>query len=107
MNSPGHRTTSMAEPIAGSCRAWRQTPLTDFARNLLHWFHETHPGAAHVTQHDAQNQIRKTWHRRHDLIRDDRGAADLACFAFGENRATTFQIADILIVGVIMDHGTR
>ena len=45
--------------------------LGEFSRLLLDWLREAYPGAAPViiTQHDIENQIRETWHRRHDMIR--------------------------------------
>jgi hypothetical protein len=43
--------------------------LEQFALQLLDWLHRNYPHAAPVTPHDVENQIRKTWHRRHDLIR--------------------------------------
>jgi BMFP domain-containing protein YqiC len=43
--------------------------LGQFAEQLLDWLHESHPGAARVTQHDVENQIRETWYRRHEFIR--------------------------------------
>jgi hypothetical protein len=43
--------------------------LAEFARQLSDWLHEAHPGAALMTQHSIENEIRETWHRRHDMIR--------------------------------------
>jgi hypothetical protein len=43
--------------------------LGEFAEQLLGWLCQAYPAAAPVTQHDVENQIRETWHRRHELIR--------------------------------------
>jgi hypothetical protein len=72
MNIPDHRAT--LHIIEGE--AYRQimsgmAPDTfdQFAEELLDWLHKNYPDAARVTLHDVENQIRETWHRRHDLIR--------------------------------------
>ena len=43
--------------------------LDQFAAQLPAWFRESHLVAASLTERDLENQIRETWHRRHDLIR--------------------------------------
>jgi len=43
--------------------------LIEFARQILDWFTETHPTASPVTLNDVEDQIRATWHRRHEMIR--------------------------------------
>ncbi len=43
--------------------------LDEFARQLLDWVRETHPGAAPMTLNTVEDQIRETWHRRHEMIR--------------------------------------
>jgi hypothetical protein len=43
--------------------------LSEFAQQLSDWFRETYPTASSVTTHTIEDQIRDTWHRRHDLIR--------------------------------------
>jgi hypothetical protein len=43
--------------------------LDDFAQQLLDWLRETHPGATPMTLNAVENQIRETWHRRHEMIR--------------------------------------
>ena len=72
MNIPGHRTA--LHIIDGE--AWRRImsgmapdTLGQFAEQLLGWLRENYPDAAPITQHDIENQIRETWHRRHELIR--------------------------------------
>jgi hypothetical protein len=43
--------------------------LAELAQQLLHWFQASHPDASPVTVTEIENQIRKTWHRRHEMIR--------------------------------------
>jgi hypothetical protein len=43
--------------------------LGEFARQLLDWFRQIHPGASPITLEKIENQIRETWHHRHELIR--------------------------------------
>jgi len=43
--------------------------LTEFAQQLLDWLRASFSDAAPVTQATVENQIRETWHRRHDMIR--------------------------------------
>jgi len=72
MNIPGRRTTLHiidGEAYRRIMSGMAPDTLDQFAGQLLDWFHESHPDGAHVTQHDVENQIRETWHRRHDLIR--------------------------------------
>jgi hypothetical protein len=72
MSIPGHRTTLHiidGEAYRRIMSGMAPDTLDQFSRQLLDWLHESHPGAAPVTQHDVENQIRETWHRRHDLIR--------------------------------------
>jgi hypothetical protein len=44
--------------------------LSELAEEILHWFRETHPGAATLTLNEVEDHIRATWHRRHELIGD-------------------------------------
>jgi hypothetical protein len=72
MNIPGHRTTLNiveGEAYRRIMSGMAPDTLDQFAGQLLDWLHQNHPGAAPVTVHDVENQIRETWHRRHDLIR--------------------------------------
>ena len=72
MNIPGHHTAlHMIEGEAYRRIMSGMAPdtLGEFAEQLLDWLREVSPGAAPVTQHDVENQIRETWHRRHELIR--------------------------------------
>ena len=43
--------------------------LTDFSQQLSDWFAVTYPDAAPMTGSSIENEIRETWHRRHELIR--------------------------------------
>ena len=43
--------------------------LSEFAQKLFDWFRNAYPGAAPTTLHIIEDQIRDTWHRRHELIR--------------------------------------
>lgn len=43
--------------------------LDEFAQQLLDWLRETYPDAAPIALEMVENQIRETWHRRHELIR--------------------------------------
>jgi hypothetical protein len=42
--------------------------LDEFAQQLLHWLRQSYPEAAPTTLATVENQIRETWHRRHDMI---------------------------------------
>jgi len=43
--------------------------LVEFAQQLLEWLREAYPDAAPMTLNTVEDQIRETWHRRHDMIR--------------------------------------
>ena len=43
--------------------------LGEFSLQLLNWFRQTHPDASPIKLEMVENQIRETWHRRHELIR--------------------------------------
>ncbi|HWM46682.1 MAG TPA: hypothetical protein VNR11_07195 [Xanthobacteraceae bacterium] len=43
--------------------------LSEFARELQGWLQRNYPDAAPTTPDAIENQIRETWHRRHELIR--------------------------------------
>ncbi len=42
--------------------------LGQLTHEVLSWFQETHPGIRTVTPKMVEDQIRDTWHRRHELI---------------------------------------
>lgn len=45
--------------------------LGELAKQILAWFREAHPGRDTITLKDIEDQIRDTWHRRHELIHGD------------------------------------
>ena len=45
--------------------------LDQLAQQILTWFRETHPGTKAITLKLVEDQIRDTWHRRHELIHGD------------------------------------
>jgi hypothetical protein len=72
MSTPGHRTALHiidGEAYRRIMSGMAPDTLGQFAQQLLDWLRESHPDAAPVMQHDVENQIRETWHRRHELIR--------------------------------------
>jgi hypothetical protein len=42
--------------------------LGELTQHILSWFRETHPGSQAMTLNKVEDQIRDTWHRRHELI---------------------------------------
>lgn len=42
--------------------------LVEFAQQLLDWLRQSYPEASPTTLASIENQIRETWHRRHDMI---------------------------------------
>lgn len=72
MSTPGHRTALHiidGEAYRRIMSGMAPDTLGRFAEQLLDWLRESYPDAAPITQHDVENQIRETWHRRHDFIR--------------------------------------
>jgi len=43
--------------------------LNEFVLQLSDWVKEAFPTAPSITPATIENQIRETWHRRHELIR--------------------------------------
>ena len=43
--------------------------LGELTRQIQSWLHDTNPGRETVTSKEVEDQIRDTWHRRHELIR--------------------------------------
>jgi len=43
--------------------------LPEFAQQLLDWLRDDHPAASPMTLTAVEDQIRETWHRRHEMIR--------------------------------------
>lgn len=71
-DAPGHRASQhLVEREAYRRIMSGSAPetLDDFAQQLLDWLREAHPGATPMTLNAVENQIRETWHRRHELIR--------------------------------------
>jgi hypothetical protein len=72
MSTPGHLTALHiidGEAYRRIMSGMAPDTLGQFAEQLLDWLRESHPGEAPITQHDVENQIRETWHRRHEFIR--------------------------------------
>lgn len=42
--------------------------LDEFAQQLVDWLRQSYPEAAPTTLVAVENEIRETWHRRHDMI---------------------------------------
>jgi hypothetical protein len=42
--------------------------LVEFAQQLFDWLKQTYPEASPTTLTGVENEIRETWHRRHDMI---------------------------------------
>lgn len=69
---PGHRTSEHlvdAEAYRRIMSGAAPETLSDFARQLSDWFRDAYPAAAPLTPKAIEQQIRDTWHRRHDMIR--------------------------------------
>ncbi len=69
--TPGHtRSLKLIEAEAYRRIMAGEAPATleDFAQQLLNWFGQSYPGAVPVMLAAVENQIRDTWHRRHDMI---------------------------------------
>jgi len=43
--------------------------LNEFAQQILDWLRHSYPEASPTTLATVENEIRETWHRRHDMIR--------------------------------------
>jgi uncharacterized membrane-anchored protein len=71
-SAPGHKLSQhLIEQEAYRRIMSGELPQTlgELARQLMDWFRQTHPGASPITLEMIENQIRETWHRRHELIR--------------------------------------
>jgi len=69
--APGHaRSLHLIEAEAYRRIMAGEAPATldEFAQQLLHWLRQSYPEAAPTTLATVENQIRETWHRRHDMI---------------------------------------
>jgi hypothetical protein len=71
-SAPGHkRSRQLIEQEAYRRVMSGELPgtLGEFAVQLADWLRQTHPGASPITVDMVENEIRETWHRRHELIR--------------------------------------
>lgn len=69
---PGHKTSQhLVEREAYRRIMTGEAPerLAEFAQQLLDWLGKTYPGASTMTLDAIEDQIRDTWHRRHEMIR--------------------------------------
>ena len=69
---PGDRTTQHlieSEAYRRIMSGKAPDTLSEFAQQLLDWLRETYPGATPMTLTTVEDQIRATWHRRHEMIR--------------------------------------
>lgn len=70
-DAPGHKASRhLLEHEAYRRIMSGELPATidEFARQLLDWFRESHPGATRITLNTLEEHIRETWNRRHELI---------------------------------------
>lgn len=70
--SPGHKRASHlieAEAYRRIMAGEAPANLTEFALQLLDWLTQSYPEASPTTLATVENDIRETWHRRHDMIR--------------------------------------
>ncbi len=70
--TPGHRTSEHlieAEAFRRIMAGEAPETLDEFAQQLLEWFQKIYPAASPLTRDAVEDQIRETWHRRHDMIR--------------------------------------
>jgi len=71
--SPGHkRSDDLIEGEAYRRIMAGEAPATlaEFAQQLLDWFQASYPDASPTTAIAIENQIRETWHRRHEMVRE-------------------------------------
>ena len=69
---PGHRASQHlieGEAYRRIMSGQATETLSDFARELSDWFRQAHPMASPLTTNAVEDQIRDTWHRRHELVR--------------------------------------
>ncbi len=73
MNDPlGHRASQRlieGEAYRRIMSGHAPQTLSGFARELSDWFKQTHPTASPLTANAIENQLRDTWHPRHELVR--------------------------------------
>jgi hypothetical protein len=69
---PGHkRSQQLVEGEAYRRIMSGEAPATlaEFAQQLLEWFQASYPDASPITRTAIEDQVRETWHRRHELVR--------------------------------------
>ena len=70
--SPGHKRSKHlieAEAYRRIMAGDAPATLDEFAQQLLDWLRQLYPEASPTTLAVVENDIRETWHRRHDMIR--------------------------------------
>lgn len=70
--SPGHKKSQQlieAEAYRRIMSGEVPATLAEFGQQLSDWFREAYPNASPIMLAIIENQIRETWHRRHDMIR--------------------------------------
>jgi hypothetical protein len=70
--SPGHKGSQHlieAEAYRRIMSGEAPATLAEFAQQLLDWLRAAYPEASPTTLATVENEIRETWHRRHDMIR--------------------------------------
>jgi hypothetical protein len=71
-STPGHKASQHAIEHEAYRRIMSgEVPerLDEFAQQLVDWFKQTHPTGSPMVLNAVEEQIRETWHRRHELIR--------------------------------------
>ena len=71
MTSSGHKKLQHlieAEAYRRIMAGEAPATLVVFAQQLLDWLRQSYPDASPTTPAMVENQIRETWHRRHDMI---------------------------------------
>jgi hypothetical protein len=69
---PGHKKSQHlieAEAYRKIMSGEAPATLVEFAQQLLDWLRQSYPEASPTTLAAVENDIRETWHRRHDMIR--------------------------------------
>ena len=69
--SPGHKRSQHlieAEAYRRIMSGEAPETLVKFAQQLLDWLRQSYPEISPTTLAEVENEIRETWHRRHDVI---------------------------------------
>lgn len=70
--SLGHKRSQHLIEAEAYCRIMSgEAPETivKFAQQLLDWLTQSYPKVSPTTLAKVENEIRETWHRRHEMIR--------------------------------------